>query len=453
MLPASSLFVIFIVFVTGLATGFGATAHAKKPATASDGKAVAGALTAGTPKAPMSALLAAADEIVRQVGALRGLAPKKTLQRGVLSRPDIGTKLKARLDQEYAPGEIRSESRVLHRLGLLPPDVDYEKLLLDVLMEQVAGFYDPFTAKLYIADWLPLEMQRPAMAHEIEHALQDQHFGLKQFSTPLKDNGDRQLARAALVEGDGTLLMLEFQAQAMGLPTEQLPDLVTTMGKQMLEMGMASTPIFAKAPAFLKETLIFPYFSGLQLVAQLKRQGGWARVDQAWKSPPETTEQVLHPEKYLAGEKAIPVNPPSLSTQLSGRKEDRRDVLGELGWRILLLQAVPEADAAAAAKGWGGDRIISYSDAAKPDAAPTVLLASAWDSEADAAEAEAAAKKLIARLGGKTAPVAGVVVDPNRDEWLVERHGSRVALLLGAPTGTATVAMAELWRTWPDKTP
>ena len=107
-------------------------------------------------------------------------------------------------------------------------------MILDLLMEQVAGFYDPFAGKLYIADWLPLEMQRPALAHEIEHALQDQHFDLKRFASPIKDDGDRQLARSALVEGDGTAVMLEFQAQAMGLPLDQLPDLVAQIGKQML---------------------------------------------------------------------------------------------------------------------------------------------------------------------------------------------------------------------------
>ena len=101
-------------------------------------------------------------------------------------------------------------------MGLLPSDADYEKLLFDLLTEQVAGFYDPYTQTLYIADWLPLEMQRPALAHEIEHALQDQHFDLKQFSQPLKEDGDRQLARAALVEGDGTALMLEFVASSHG---------------------------------------------------------------------------------------------------------------------------------------------------------------------------------------------------------------------------------------------
>src|SRR5262249_4850987 len=128
------------------------------------------------PKSPKDALLAAADEIARQVAALRGLALKAPLQRGVPSRYEIGAQLTERIVKEYDAAEVRDEARVLKRIGILPPDVDYEKLLLDLLMEQVAGFYDPYAGKLYIADWLPLEtMQRPALAHEIEHALQDQH--------------------------------------------------------------------------------------------------------------------------------------------------------------------------------------------------------------------------------------------------------------------------------------
>src|SRR5262249_11313572 len=121
-------------------------------------------------------LMSAADDITRQVAALRGLEPKRSVARGVLGRDAIGAKLKERIAKEYTADEIRVESRVLKRLGLLPRDADYQKLLMDVLLEQVAGFYDPLSHHLYIADWLGLELQRPALAHEIEHALQDQYF-------------------------------------------------------------------------------------------------------------------------------------------------------------------------------------------------------------------------------------------------------------------------------------
>ena len=181
-----SRFVCAIACTLSVASSAVAKPAAKK-------KPAAAPATKATPKAPKDALLAAADEIARQVAGLRGLQLKAPLQRGVLTRDEIGAKLKDRIGKEYTAEEVHVEARVLKRLGLLPPDVDYEKLLLDLLMEQVAGFYDPFSAKLYIADWLPLEMQRPALAHEIEHALQDQHFDLKKFATPIKDDGDRQL--------------------------------------------------------------------------------------------------------------------------------------------------------------------------------------------------------------------------------------------------------------------
>jgi hypothetical protein len=385
-------------------------------------------------KAPKEALLQAADEIARQVSALRGLSIVKPIQKGVLSRDEIGAKLRERIGKEYTPDEVRAEARVLKRLGLLPPDADYEKLILDLLMEQVAGFYDPFTNKLYIADWLPLEMQRPALAHEIEHALQDQHFDLKRFAEPIKDDGDRQLAHSALVEGDGTAVMLEFQAQAMGLPVEQLPDLVSQIGKQMLQGGMAQAPLFDKAPAFLKETLIFPYLGGLGFVEALRKASPWTRVDEVFKSPPESTEQVLHPEKY-GKEPPIKITPAPLAS-LGARKELRRDVLGELEWRIWLGSKLPEAVAEKAAAGWGGDRLVAYADPSAPaDAPPTVVELSAWDTETDAKEAEDAIKKVVAKL---TSP----------DDSYVERRGDKLLVILGAPPQARSAVADEVWKSW-----
>ena len=376
-----------------------------------------------TAKAPKDALLAAADEIVRQVAALRGLQPKAPLQRGVLSREEIGNKLKERIGKEYTPEEVHAEARVLKRLGLLPPDADYEKLILDLLMEQVAGFYDPFSTKLYIADWLPLEMQRPALAHEIEHALQDQYFDLKRFAQPIKDDGDRQLAHSSLVEGDGTAVMLEFQAQAMGLPIDQLPDLVAQIGKQMLQGGTGQTPLFDKAPAFLKETLIFPYLGGLTFIEALHKQQPWSKIDEVFKNPPESTEQVIHPEKYTAHEHPQKIATVPLAS-LGARKELRKDVLGELELRILFGSKLPEDAAEKAAAGWGGDRLVAYGDPAAPDKLPTVIDLSSWDSETDAKEAEAAARALLAKLAGKPEAAAGqpaFYTDANGEEWLAER--------------------------------
>ncbi|HEY2743309.1 MAG TPA: hypothetical protein VGL86_01745 [Polyangia bacterium] len=410
------------------------------------------------PKAPKDALLAAADEIARQVSALRGLPLKAPLLRGVLTKEEIGAKLKDRIGKEYTPDEVHIEARVLKRLGLLPADVDYEKLLLDLLMEQVAGFYDPFAAKLYIADWLPLEMQRPAMAHEIEHALQDQHFDLKRFATPIKDDGDRQLAHSALVEGDATAVMLEFQAQAAGLPPEQLGELIAQMGKQLVSGSFGQTPQFDKAPQFVRETLMFPYLTGLLFIESVRRSQPWSKVDEIFKEPPESTEQVMHPEKYAAHEHPVKVTPAPLPS-LAGRKEVRRDVFGELFMKILFATAPappattpapkkaapapsPDNDVAAiaekAAAGWGGDREVAFAEPGDAGAV-TVVDYSTWDTEGDAKEAEAVAQRLMKKLADG---------DGARSDWLATREGDKLVLVFGAPKGAGAQVAADVIKSW-----
>ena len=411
------------------------------------------AATRPVPKAPRDALLAAADEIARQVAGLRGLKLKAPLQRGVLSRAQIGAKLQARIGKEYTPEEVRAESRVLKRLGLLPADVDYEKMLLDLLMEQVAGFYDPYAAKLYIADWLPLEMQRPALAHEIEHALQDQHFDLKKFAAPIKDDGDLQLARSSLVEGDATALMLEFQAQAMGVPPDQLSELIAQMGKQLVSGSVPNTPEFDKAPPFVRETLMFPYLSGLMFVESIRKASPWAKVDDVFQTPPESTEQILHPEKYAAHEHPVKITPAPVPA-LAPKKELRRDVFGELVMKILFdtapappaapapkkngAPAAPDVETLAerAAAGWGGDREVAYADA---DGPATVVDLSVWDTEGDAREAELVAQRLLAKLAA---------ADAGHDEWLSRRDGDKLVLIFGAPKGTGAQVAADVLKSW-----
>jgi hypothetical protein len=409
-------------------------------------------------KAPKDALLAAADEIARQVAGLRGLQLKAPLQRGVLTRDEIGAKLKDRIGKEYTPEEVRTEARVLKRLGLLPADVDYEKLLLDLLMEQVAGFYDPFAGKLYIADWLPLEMQRPALAHEIEHALQDQHFDLKKFATPIKDDGDRQLGHSALVEGDATAVMLEFQAQSLGLPPDQLPELIAQMGKQLLSGSFGNTPQFDKAPPFVRETLMFPYLTGLLFVESVRRSSPWSKVDEIFKSPPESTEQVMHPDKYAAHEHPTKITPAPIAA-LGARKEVRRDVFGELVMKILFATApAPPATAVSkkggsgatldvdvtalaekAAAGWGGDREVAYADASDANGPVTIVDLSTWDTEGDAKEAELVAQRLLQKLADG---------DAGHDDWLVSRDGDKLLMVFGAPKGTGPQVVADVMKNW-----
>jgi hypothetical protein len=323
-------------------------------------------------------------------------------------------------------------------------------------MEQVAGFYDPFAGELYIADWLPLEMQRPAMAHEIQHALQDQHFDLKKFATPIKDNGDLQLAHSALVEGDATAVMLEFQAQSVGMPTEQLPQVVEQMGKQLMSTSFGNTPQFDKAPQFVKETLMFPYLTGLLFVEAMHNAQPWTKIDDIFlHAPPESTEQVMHPKKYLDKEHPVKITPAPVAA-LGARKEMRRDVFGELVMKILFATAPPPPATAVskkggsgatldvdvtqlaekAAAGWGGDREVAYADG---DGPVTVVDLSTWDTEGDAKEAELVAQRLMQKLADG---------DAGHDDWLVSREGDKLLLVFGAPKGTGPQVVADVMKGW-----
>ncbi len=425
-----------------------------------------------------SALLQTADELVREVATLRGLPAKTAVARGVLSREQIVEKLRARIAKEYTPEEVRRESGVLKRLGLLPEDMNYEKTLFDLLADQVAGFYDPPTRTLFIADWLPIQMQRPALAHEIQHALQDQYFDLQKYSAPLKEEGDAQLARSAVVEGDGTAVMLELPPPGSRPDAARAPSVIAKLGKQMMYLTMGATPAFQKAPAAMRETLVFPYAAGLEFVVTHRGDAGWGRVNELFRDPPDSTEQILHPEKYSSRERPVRIVAAPLTTlQASGRKEVRRDVMGELLFKVWFSGMMPQSQAEAAAAGWGGDRLVAYEGPA--DSKPIVISLSAWDSDSEADEAEAASRRVLADLVSPPAAAAADSKDARRpatsgatatnkdsrpapaaakpakgsplflfrgaETYGLVRRGRSLALLLGVPRGSENAVADEVF--------
>lgn len=427
---------------------------------------------AGPSSSSHAGLINAVDEITQKVSALRGLPAKGRFQRGVLSRTEIGQKLRERVTKDYSHEEVRVEAAVLKRLGLLPVAADYEQLLLDLLTEQVAGFYDPHVKTLYVADWLPLEMQRPALAHEIEHALQDQYFDLTRFTRPLKEDTDRQLARSAVLEGDGTAVMLEFAANGMGLESPKVPELVARLGKQMLQLSLGSSPALQSAPPLLRETLVFPYASGLEFVAALRTNETWRRIDQVFADPPDSTEQILHPVKYLQRERPTVIEPATPPPALGTRTEIRRDVLGELLHKVWFQTQTSDSQATEAAQGWGGDRLVAY---ARPgDALPAILWMSSWDTDTDAAEAEQAGKRALYGLSGalasakpssshrqshdkavpstpKLTPFEPAVYKDTRSPEIshsLRRKGRIILVLSGVPSDREAAIASEVFATW-----
>lgn len=436
-----------------------------------------------------TALLQSADELVREVANLRGLPPKTTIARGVLSREQIVEKQRARVAKQLTPEDIRREAGVLKRMGLIPPEMNYEKTVFELFADQVAGFYDPPTRTLYIADWLPVQLQRPALAHEIQHALQDQYFDLQKFAEPIKEEGDASLARSAIVEGDGIAVMLELPAKGARPDVARSPAVLAKLGKQMMYLTMGATPSFQKAPAALRETLVFPYAAGLEFVGTYRSEGGWARVNELFRDPPESTEQILHPEKYSPRERPVRITSGPLPTLLaSGRKEVRRDVMGELMWKIWFGSAMAQSQAENAAEGWGGDRVVAYEGPG--DEQPVVLALSAWDNDSDADEAEQAMRRVLSELAApppasgtskkesssKPSPIVALresksaaasaasksrsgpfAVYKGSQSYGVVRRERLIAAFLGIPKGSEAAISGELFANfrvaWPSLTP
>jgi len=326
--------------------------------------------------------------------------------------------------------------------GLAPRDFAYRGFLIKLLTEQVAGYYDPKAQQFYLADWIELEGQKPVMAHELTHALQDQHFNLKRFEKWPKGDSDAELAAHALIEGDATLAMTLYMAKH--------PLVALAFIKSLGSQEEASEQI-NKAPRALRESLLFPYEEGSNWATQLYKRGGWDMVSKAFTKLPQSSEQILHAEKYFAYEPPQKVALPDLRNVLGPTwKRIDYDVNGEWGCYLILDEFLNDtAESKRAAEGWGGDRYALY-ESGNPGEAVIAQL-TAWDTPADAIEFfDAYAKRTAKRY--PEARESGTRGE--RMEWqtqngaiALELHGSRVAFVEGVPASlNANTVLRAIWQ-------
>ena len=315
--------------------------------------------------------------IEKQVSAIRGLAFKKPVRYQRITRKELPAYLIQELRSEYTEEEFKQYLQSLAVMGFLPKDLDLEKLLIDLLGEQMAAFYDPKKGELFTFETFDLNRlsDQVIYAHEVTHTLQDQNFDLKN-NTPIlkKDNDDRVMSAKALIEGDATLLMNIYLMGNFDPVKFFSQDLFYMLGQPVEKL--------ASAPAYLRESLLFAYQQGQAFCGRLFDEGGFPKVDEAFKNLPESTEQILHPEKYLEkNDPPIEVSWPPLPVQ--GWEKIGDNVAGELGIRLLLAGELSPAQANQAAEGWGGDRYQVYSTGPGKHA---IVWWSRWDTEKDARE-------------------------------------------------------------------
>jgi hypothetical protein len=381
---------LVLLLVAGLAASGLVFATRRDPATPSAAGPAAGAPTTGGPagsapttRAPSAPATAPAiREVQRAVAELRGLQFRRRVPVTVETPDKLARRLLRVLDEETNETDVRRQGRAMELLGQLPRGTDLPKLLERLQAESVLGFYlpgkPPGKGGLYLRSSRGLDpYARITLAHELTHAVTDQHHDLTRADRLAAAGGreDELAAYTGLVEGDASLLMQRYATERL-TPQEQ--------ADAALAIARDGTPMRDAAPAALRETMLFPYQEGLRFVQTLYQRGGWPAVDRAYRDPPTTTEQLLHPERYLGTrDRPQPVAVPDLSGRLGGGWRPAADAsFGEFNARLLLRGGSGAAGAAAAAEGWDGGRLRTF----QRGGGTALVIRTVWDSRAEAAE-------------------------------------------------------------------
>lgn len=319
------------------------------------------------------------NRIKERTSRLRELPLKKEIPLVEASRGVVLVELVTTFETDTPDEEIEADEKLLVALGLLKPGQDLESIMIEVLTEQIAGSYDTETEEITIVagEELGSAGNEITMSHEVCHGLQDQNFDLDNPTLNNDSyNGDEDTAILSLIEGDATNTMYEYARTYISVP-----DLV----KMQREASGSQSEKFDAAPLYIRRSLLFPYESGYEFVQALVEKGGEDSVDRAFASPPLSTEQILHPEKYIEGSdppREVPL--PDLTAPLGpGWKKINDDCMGEFDIQVWFEQYTTRAETRKATEGWGGNTIQYYQGPGRNYVMPIMTV---WDSETDARE-------------------------------------------------------------------
>jgi hypothetical protein len=373
---------------------------------------------------------AAVAAVLPELTAIRGLDFLKPVPVRVIDDAQAREYALARFRRLTPEAKIRADQAVFKLLGLIPPNVDVLKTLLDVLEEQAGGFYDPSTKSFYLLNDMPHAMTGFLAAHEMTHALEDQRYDIDGRLEKLGDDDDAAFALSSVAEGSATIAAVVYLRAAAAAGTLAPKDLEVAG-----EMEQVRTERLNAMPAVMRRQLLGPYILGMSFLDRglpiAPEVFPKADVDAAWTKAPVSSEQILHPEKYWDPArrdlpKKVAIEGPA-KVLGAGWERAGSGILGELTIGSMVGAPAPDAtDIAAppeswtndAASGWGGDHYELWTRGESQ----VVLLATVWDTEKDAIEFERALAKKRAgisakRQGLKVGIVAGDT-GPKRDKLL-----------------------------------
>ncbi len=339
------------------------------------GWSIAGATRIASSPAPLSpALVAAVADMKLYLSEATGRKFTQEVPLEMMSAEQVRAYLTTRLREDYPGSAIADEQATMVHFGFLAPGDDLEALFIGMLSEQAAGFYEPDEQRLFLVQGKPFA--GIALVHELAHALQDQSFSVKGMMDRARSNDDRMLAFQALIEGEAMALSARYAAARPEMAGSLAGLESADSAADDLAAAMAG---LERLPAILRESMMFPYTTGMSWAGAIGQRGGAAAMDRQFRTPPASSEQILHPEKAEAPRDDPSDIAASLIPDLSssGYRTVKANTMGEFAIRLLFS----EAGASGAAAGWDADRYAVYRGRT---GSTSMLWLSAWDSREDA---------------------------------------------------------------------
>lgn len=316
-----------------------------------------------------------------------------------VSQQECAAYVRRILHEESKPKDELRWDRFLKQLHLIPNAGSFAQTRETLLMDQIRGLYDPKQKRYLVVKgseskglekmmggmmaMMGIKMEDVFTVHELDHAIQDQHFSIQSIEKRVGSDFDRQLAAQSLLEGDATAVMTDYIMDLTGQSVDNRPPEAPGRSE------FFGSPAIDKAPRFLKESLTFPYLQGQFFVETLRWNEGWEGVNRAYKNLPQSSEQIMHPQKYPK-ERPQPVT--LKLTVLPGYRSLGQDTAGEFTVRCWAREHNKGANVSS---GWGGDRF----EVCDGPGGAYVVWATVWDSPADAKEFADFATQVLSKKG------------------------------------------------------
>ena len=371
------------------------------------------------------------NAIVQSLSGISGLSEEHPVPYGRMSKHQLRQFLTKRIRKTLKPEEIHADELTLKLFGLVPQDFNLKKSTIDLLTEQAAAFYDYDEKKLFLLEGSPVDAEATTLAHELSHALADQHFDLERFMEDAPSDDDENLAHTAVVEGQASWLMIAYSLKQAGgspTPTREMLKSVGDSGEE----STADYPVLKASPLYIQQSLLFPYSEGTLFFDAVFRKMGKSAFSNVFTDAPVDSSQIIHPDRYFAHIKPAKPDLPAL-TLTDSAGEIAEGTVGEFDHRILLKQYLGDATAQSLAPHLRGGHYKVVATGKNHN--PVLAYASQWDSEHDAGAFFAAYKNVLKGKWKRCDPVVNnenVFAGTGDNGYFVSRrHGDTVSSIEG----------------------